>query len=404
MRFSSWMSPRAIAPLVALFLAAPAVPARADLIDQYGEAFRIVPRPEAAPGSFGVAVDALPDGRLILATGDEVLLETSVGAGDYLTAAIIDASVLADPLDPGFLLASPSGDRIALGAGFAKPILIFDTSLLNTDQPAILTTANTAVFNVNHFAGAWLDETSLAISAGDFGQPSFVSLLDVAGDPASPTNPIIIDNIDGASAGVGVDDSGAIYTGNGFDFSPGAPGTSETGWIKRFSPSEWMSGADFESDGLLIADILSAGVLRFDRDGALIVGGGDFDAGDTGALAVIHADALDMAIQSGVAVDANDPAQVKRLDPLGDGSGFYGAIFNSATDEILITEAAGWFATSGRIVGDLNGDGAVNGADLASLLAAFGTDFVFADFDQNGVVDGADIAALLANWGTEATR
>jgi hypothetical protein len=46
---------------------------------------------------------------------------------------------------------------------------------------------------------------------------------------------------------------------------------------------------------------------------------------------------------------------------------------------------------------DLNGDGVVNGEDLAKLLAAWGAGGP-ADFDASGVVDGSDLAALLAAW------
>ena len=53
--------------------------------------------------------------------------------------------------------------------------------------------------------------------------------------------------------------------------------------------------------------------------------------------------------------------------------------------------------------GDLNGDGAVTGADLSQLLAAWGSCAdeppCIADIDGNGQVDGADLAALLAAWG-----
>ncbi len=48
---------------------------------------------------------------------------------------------------------------------------------------------------------------------------------------------------------------------------------------------------------------------------------------------------------------------------------------------------------------DQNGDGVVNGADLATLLANWGSDDPIADVNCTGVVDGADLAALLANWG-----
>lgn len=47
---------------------------------------------------------------------------------------------------------------------------------------------------------------------------------------------------------------------------------------------------------------------------------------------------------------------------------------------------------------DLTGDGVVNGADLAALLAQWGTDGD-ADLTGDGVVNGADLAALLAQWG-----
>ncbi len=52
---------------------------------------------------------------------------------------------------------------------------------------------------------------------------------------------------------------------------------------------------------------------------------------------------------------------------------------------------------------DLAGDdGVVNGADLAQLLAAWGTVIgeSTSDFNGDGVVNGSDLATLLANWGT----
>lgn len=52
---------------------------------------------------------------------------------------------------------------------------------------------------------------------------------------------------------------------------------------------------------------------------------------------------------------------------------------------------------SSSIPGDLNGDGVVNGADLAELLAQWNTNGV-ADLTGDGVVNGADLASLLAMW------
>ena len=51
-------------------------------------------------------------------------------------------------------------------------------------------------------------------------------------------------------------------------------------------------------------------------------------------------------------------------------------------------------------VGDITGDGAVGGDDLATLLASWGfcPGDCAADLNDNGFVNGADLAILLANW------
>ena len=51
------------------------------------------------------------------------------------------------------------------------------------------------------------------------------------------------------------------------------------------------------------------------------------------------------------------------------------------------------------LVGDINGDAAVNGADLALLLSAWGAcSGCDADLDDNGAVDATDLALILAGW------
>jgi hypothetical protein len=49
-------------------------------------------------------------------------------------------------------------------------------------------------------------------------------------------------------------------------------------------------------------------------------------------------------------------------------------------------------------MGDLNGDGAVSGADLGLLLSAWGA-ASSADLDGSGTVDGADLGLMLSSWG-----
>ena len=49
---------------------------------------------------------------------------------------------------------------------------------------------------------------------------------------------------------------------------------------------------------------------------------------------------------------------------------------------------------------DINGDGVVDGADLAAMLAAWGScDICIADMNGDRIINGADLAALLAAWG-----
>ena len=70
-----------------------------------------------------------------------------------------------------------------------------------------------------------------------------------------------------------------------------------------------------------------------------------------------------------------------------------GASGSSAVDLTIVADGA-----AAGPVGDLNGDGVVNGADLGILLNAWGQSGVPADLDGNGLVDGGDLALLLTNW------
>lgn len=74
----------------------------------------------------------------------------------------------------------------------------------------------------------------------------------------------------------------------------------------------------------------------------------------------------------------------------------------SATLEEAIRDA---IAVSPRIdcscLGDLSGDGALNGADLTFVLSAWGETgaCVPEDLNGDGLVSGADLTLILGNWG-----
>jgi hypothetical protein len=50
------------------------------------------------------------------------------------------------------------------------------------------------------------------------------------------------------------------------------------------------------------------------------------------------------------------------------------------------------------LLGDLNNDGNINGADIGLWCGMFGTDNPLGDLDNNGIVDAADLGILLSNW------
>ncbi|VAX38878.1 hypothetical protein MNBD_PLANCTO03-862, partial [hydrothermal vent metagenome] len=215
-----------------------ALPAAGDAFENYGQSYRAFSTPPIGDGSFGVTGDALPDGRLLMVTGNSVFVESAVGSGLFDEVGVFDASQTGGAADPAFLSVSPDGSRVAVGVGFGKPVAVFDVAALGSaGSPTMLTSGSVAdYFAVGHFAGAWYDNTQLALTAGAFGSEAFVSLLDTTSDVGSPVNELVITEIAGASAGVAFDSAGRLYTANGFADGSG----SGTGNIRVFEPAEWM--------------------------------------------------------------------------------------------------------------------------------------------------------------------
>jgi hypothetical protein len=80
-----------------------------------------------------------------------------------------------------------------------------------------------------------------------------------------------------------------------------------------------------------------------------------------------------------------------KASDLGDGS-----VVEAAVDGVSLIPVI----CEATVVGDLNGDGIVNGFDLALLLGAWGPCLGCpADLDGSGVVNGFDLAILLGEWG-----
>jgi hypothetical protein len=68
---------------------------------------------------------------------------------------------------------------------------------------------------------------------------------------------------------------------------------------------------------------------------------------------------------------------------------------DGAIDEL---DAEAFWGVASFLRGDLDGDGRIDGADLAILLAEWGTNACRSDLDLDGIVGGSDLAILLSRW------
>ncbi|MBL8747278.1 MAG: hypothetical protein JNK58_13095 [Phycisphaerae bacterium] len=68
----------------------------------------------------------------------------------------------------------------------------------------------------------------------------------------------------------------------------------------------------------------------------------------------------------------------------------------------LIDMGAFEFVPPPRVMGDADGDGNVDFADITTVLAGWGMTLVPADVNDSGAVDFSDVTTVLANWGNTA--
>lgn len=291
-------------------------------------------------GSFDLPIgagvfDVLPDGRIVTVAGPTVLVEIAAGSHTFEPVGSLPAPDFSD-FGPSFLRVSPDGATIAIGNGGGATFVNYQVGVFQMSDLA------GGWFAAPHFDGAWIDGTNLALTAGDFGEPAFVSVLDTSSpNPGDPSNTVVIENIGGASAGIAFDDSGRLYTGNGFATS----GPSGTGAVKAFDQKLWSDAldggetVDFENDGVLIVDVLSATSLGFDGEGNLHVGGGDFAEDEIDFAALINATAITDALFGLGPADLADPMEVRFFDPDETNAfNFYDLNTNPLLEELYIRE------------------------------------------------------------------
>jgi hypothetical protein len=91
--------------------------------------------------------------------------------------------------------------------------------------------------------------------------------------------------------------------------------------------------------------------------------------------------------------------------PLGTGGAYAQSVAQAPAEKELSIDFLQWVQANAPpppppyCEGDFNLDDIVDGADLAALLAVWGTANEATDFNGDGITDGADLAQLLAAWG-----
>lgn len=282
-------------------------------------------------GSFDApagAWDILPDGRLITIGGeggDDVFIQSTLNGSAYGFAGEIATATPIASFGASFLAVSPSGSTVAIGDNnFSADNSVYTFSV---GDLAASTPAPTQRIISPNFSATFADDETLFVTGAD--SQTFASGV-YRVDLTTNTSSLVIDDFGGASAGVTTDGS-FLYTGNGFDFSPGGSVTGEVRAIDLTAVDGSGPLVSFEQGMTPVASALSAGSLGFDGSGNLLIGGGD-SSGEIDFAGVIDGDRLAAALAGGPPASGVDLA----LSPDPDFADSYLIRFNEATGELLV--------------------------------------------------------------------
>lgn len=159
-------------------------------------------------------------------------------------------------------------------------------------------------------------------------------------------------------------------------------------WISGFippSPFDMIEPAD-ETAGVDVAPLLD-----WER--------ADFASSYTVRIAT-DANMFNVVYEETVSGVANHQWQMPVGELGGDTEYYWVAIANNSNGSTDADDGPYMFVTVAN--GDLNGDGVINGTDLAILLSVWGSNGsgTGADLNGDGIVNGADLATMLASWTT----
>lgn len=163
-------------------------------------------------------------------------------------------------------------------------------------------------------------------------------------------------------------------------------GATATSHLARWDGAAWTEFAGGANGPVHTLAVIQTG------QGPRVIAGGEFTQ-----IGAISADRI--AVFDGSSWEAladGSTSIVRAIAPVG------GAIYVGANATTPGGSGAPplrkWNVCDAGIPGDLNGDGVVDGIDLASLLSQWGQTGS-ANLNDDDVVNGADLATLLSNWG-----
>ena len=274
-----------------------------------------------APTSFTIAGAGLDDGRFVIYNGDAIFYQNAVGADGFTQVASGYEG------DPAFIIVSPSGNRLLLGAGgFGQPYTgkLYE---MDADSPMNFTPV-AIVANQAHFGAVFLTESLVLIDSGDFTDSQLdIIELDAKSLGARTVvhkpqpKDVVVDPKPGYSASLAYDvDSGRVYAmdANARELR----WFSDTELVSAFTGSTLL---DWEDDGTLVGaagDYVGGGAAGVTTQGYVVLGG---SLGFTGAGMVQVVNPVNGDI-------------INTLDPAGD-DGYTNVIMNNFTGAAIVQQS-----------------------------------------------------------------
>lgn len=321
----------------------------------------------------------------LLSTGSNAILyvDNAASAGVQLTGG---GTVSLGGVAPNLVTAWNGGetltnvDNVIRGGGS-----LGNNSIQLVNQGTILAD-HASPLVVDVAAGSWTNSGALHVAAGSLLRSQDAVVMtggEIAADGEFEVVPNVVAMSGGAVRGAGRVDSNLTMTGG--VINPGSTfGDSSTGRLTIEGNVGMGAAAGLVADLGGYVPGVSYDVL--DVDGSITL---------DGTLTISFAGGFEPFVGTSFTIVAADSV-VGSFDQVV-GPGTFSVLYRAHTVTVVVTSV-----TPPCVLGDLNCDGDVNGADLGKLLGAWGTcadcESCNADLDGDCQVSGSDLAILLGAW------